>query len=155
MSLSVFHCYIPLSPNSDQHQFSPNDIHTYQGKWLWELIKCSPKRKYLDLLSNSLNLFSKEMYGDQFGEVVCGYWGLKGYLHFSLLLSQFQPIFSTHLCHLLPFLLPLCRCFKVMLSVKIYPNRASLVVVTDIFITRAEVITFWHSSRCFYFYQWE
>ena len=153
MSLSVFHCYIPLSPNSDQHQFSPNDIHTYQGKWLWELIKCSPKRKYLDLLSNSLNLFLKEMYGDQFGEFVCGYWGLKGYLHFSLLLSQFQPIFSTHLCHLSPFLLPLCRCFKVMLSVKIYPNRASLVVVTDIFTTCAEVITFWNSSRCFYFYQ--
>ena len=155
MSLSVFHCYIPLSPNSDQHQFSPNDIHTYQGKWLWELIKCSPKRKYLDLLSNSLNLFLKEMYGDQLGEIVCGYWGLKGYLHFSLLLSQFQPIFSTHLCHLSPFLLPLCGCFKVMLSVKIYPNRASLVVVTDIFTTCAEVITFWHSSRCFYFCQWE
>ena len=50
--------------------------------------------------------------------------------------------FNPSLCHLSPFLLPLCRCFKVMLSVKIYPNRASLVVVTDIFITRAEVITF-------------
>ena len=31
-------------------------------------IKWSPKRKCLDLLSNSLNTFFKEMYGDQFGE---------------------------------------------------------------------------------------
>ena len=25
--------------------------------------------------------FLMEMYGDQFGEFVCGYWGLKGYPH--------------------------------------------------------------------------
>ena len=36
------------------------------------------KGKYFDLLSNSLNSFFKEMYGDQFGEFVCGYLGLKG-----------------------------------------------------------------------------
>ena len=29
-----------------------------------------------DLLSNSLNTFFKEMYGDQFGEFVLVYWGL-------------------------------------------------------------------------------
>ena len=40
--------------------------------------KVITQEKCLDLLSNSLNSFSKEMYGDQFGEVVCGYWGLKG-----------------------------------------------------------------------------
>ena len=40
-------------------------------------IKWSPKRKYFDLLSNSLNSFFKEMYRDQFGEFVRGYWGLK------------------------------------------------------------------------------
>ena len=34
--------------------------------------------KCLDILSNSLNLFMKEMYRDQFEEFVCGYWGLKG-----------------------------------------------------------------------------
>ena len=46
---------------------------------IWELIKWSTKRKFLDLLSNSLNTFFKVMYGDQFGEFVCGYWmGLKG-----------------------------------------------------------------------------
>ena len=31
-------------------------------------------RKCLDLLSNSLNLFFKEMYRDQFGEFAGGYW---------------------------------------------------------------------------------
>ena len=46
---------------------------------LWELIKWSPKRKYLDLLSNSLNLFFKKIYKDQFGEFVCEYWGLSPY----------------------------------------------------------------------------
>ena len=35
-------------------------------------VKCS------DLLSNSLNQFLKEMYGDQSGEFVCGSWDLKG-----------------------------------------------------------------------------
>ena len=68
----------PLSANSDQDQFSPNNIHTLWTDKLWELIKWSPKKKCLDLLSNSLNSFFKEMYGDQFGELLCGYWGLKG-----------------------------------------------------------------------------
>ena len=36
------------------------------------------KGKCFDLLSNSLNSLCKEMYRDQFGELVCGYWGLKG-----------------------------------------------------------------------------
>ena len=98
MSLSVFHCCIPLSPNSDQHQFSPTNIHTMAIEMVMRINKMltsSPKRKYLNLLSNSLNIFLKGMYEDQFGEFVCGYWGLKGYLHFSLLLSQFQPIFVS------------------------------------------------------------
>ena len=41
----------------------------------WELIKWSPHRKCLDLLSNSLNLSFTKMYRDQFGEFVCEYWG--------------------------------------------------------------------------------
>ena len=49
---------------------------------LWELIKWSSKRKCFDLLSNSLNSFFKEIYRDQFGEFICGYWGLKGYRKF-------------------------------------------------------------------------
>ena len=40
--------------------------------------KMITKRKIFDLLPNSLNQFFKEMYGDQFGEFVCGYWDLKG-----------------------------------------------------------------------------
>ena len=68
----------PLSANSDQDKFSPNNIHTLSTDRLWELIKGSPKEKKPDLLSNSLNSFFQEMYADQFGELVCGYWGLKG-----------------------------------------------------------------------------
>ena len=45
---------------------------------LWELINWSPKRKCFDFISNSLSTFFKEMYRDQFGEFICGYWGLKG-----------------------------------------------------------------------------
>ena len=45
----------PWSPNSDQDQFSPNNIHALSRDKLWELIKWSPKRKGLDLSSNSLN----------------------------------------------------------------------------------------------------
>ena len=32
-----------LSPNSDQDQFSPNNIHTLSTDKLWALIKWSPK----------------------------------------------------------------------------------------------------------------
>ena len=68
----------PVSANSDQDQFSPNNIHTLSTGKFWELTKWSPKWKCLDLLSNSLNWYFKEMYEDQFGEFVCGYWVLKG-----------------------------------------------------------------------------
>ena len=40
--------------------------------------KMITKGKCFDLLSNPLNSLCKEMYRDQFGELVCGYWGLKG-----------------------------------------------------------------------------
>ena len=42
-----------------------------------ELIKRSGKRKYLVLLSNSLNTSFKKMYGDEFKEFVYGCWGIK------------------------------------------------------------------------------
>ena len=51
----------PLSPNSDQDQISPNNIHTLSRDKLWELIIWSPQGKCFDLLSNSLNSFFKEM----------------------------------------------------------------------------------------------
>ena len=68
----------PLSPNSDQHQFSPNNIHRLSSATSMRINQMITKRKISDLLSISPNLFCKEMYGDQFGEFVCGYWGLKG-----------------------------------------------------------------------------
>ena len=40
--------------------------------------KMITKGKRFDLLSDSFYSFFKEMYRDQFGELVCGYWGLKG-----------------------------------------------------------------------------
>ena len=43
------------SPNRDKDQFSLNNIHTLSRDKLWEWIKWSPKRKCLDLLSNSHN----------------------------------------------------------------------------------------------------
>ena len=68
----------PLSPNGDQHQFSPNNIHTSSREKVMRITKMITKKKCLDLLSNSLHTFSKKMYRNQFGEFVCGYWGLKG-----------------------------------------------------------------------------
>ena len=41
----------PLSPNSDQHQFSPNDIHRLSMRFN----KLITKRSIFDLSSNSLN----------------------------------------------------------------------------------------------------
>ena len=43
---------------------------------LWESMKWSPDGKSFDQQTNSLNQFFKEMYGDQSGEFVFGYWGL-------------------------------------------------------------------------------
>ena len=45
----------PLSPNSDQHQFSPNDIHTMSRAKSRRINKVITKRKIFDLLSNSLD----------------------------------------------------------------------------------------------------
>ena len=64
----------PLSPDSDQHQFSPNNIHILPREMIMRVNKMIAK----DLLSNSLNYFFKEMYEGQYGEFICGYRGLKG-----------------------------------------------------------------------------
>ena len=44
---------------------------------LWELMKWSSDGKSFDQQTNSLNQFIKEMYGDQSGEFVFEFWGLK------------------------------------------------------------------------------
>ena len=54
-------------------------VHSLEKIW-WELTKWSADVKSFDLQTNSLNQFFKEMYVDQSGEFVFGYWGLrKGY----------------------------------------------------------------------------
>ena len=68
----------PLRPNSDEHQFSPCDIRRLSRAKSMRINKMIAERKIFDMLLNSLNLFLKEMYGDQSGEFVCGYYGLKG-----------------------------------------------------------------------------
>ena len=45
----------PLSPNSDQHQFSPNNIHRLSSATSMRINQMITKRKISDLLSISLN----------------------------------------------------------------------------------------------------
>ena len=45
----------------------------------WELLKWSSDGKSFDQQTNSLNQFFKEIYGDQSGEFVFVYSGLKGW----------------------------------------------------------------------------
>ena len=63
----------PLSPSSNQHQFSPNDIHTLSRDYVTRIDKMIAKEKMPSAFINLSQLIRKEMYGDQFG-----YWGLKG-----------------------------------------------------------------------------
>ena len=58
--------------NSDQHQFSPNNSHTLSRD---KMITKEKMPRFF--LSNSLYSIFTEMYRDQFGEFVCGYWGSK------------------------------------------------------------------------------
>ena len=67
-----------LTPEGDKHQFSPNKVNTQLREKVVRIDKMITKIKCFDLLSNSLNVFFMEKYRDQFGEFVCGYWGLKG-----------------------------------------------------------------------------
>ena len=77
-AISQFQLLNPLSPNSDQQQFSPNNIHTLSRDKVMRINKMI----IIEKIPWSFIKFSQliqEMYGDQFGEFVCGYnWGLKG-----------------------------------------------------------------------------
>ena len=75
----------PLSPDSDQDQFSPNNIHMLPREIVMRVNKWSPKRKCFDILPNSLNVFLKEMYRDQFGEFLMWILGLKGLMRYTVL----------------------------------------------------------------------
>ena len=67
---------------------------------LWELMKWSLKRKCFDLLSNSLNSLCKEIYRDQFGELVCGFWGFKGLIQIGLLWQLVTGNWAFSPCHI-------------------------------------------------------
>ena len=45
----------PLSPNSDQHPFSPNNIHTLLREMVMRINVMNTCEKCFDLLSKSLN----------------------------------------------------------------------------------------------------
>ena len=68
----------PLSPDSDQHQFSPNNIHMLPREMVMRVNKMITKGKMLWSFTKFSQLFFKEMYEGQYGEFICGYRGLKG-----------------------------------------------------------------------------
>ena len=63
----------PLSPKSDQHEFSCNS--TYLRETVMRVDEMI--RDMLWSVISSLNLAHKEMYGNQWEKFVCGSWGLK------------------------------------------------------------------------------
>ena len=82
----------PLSPNVTNINFLLTiSIHRQEIR-LWELTKWSPKRKYLDLLSNSLNLFFKERPLWRIRMWILGLKGLK-----SLSWKQMLEVFLSNL----------------------------------------------------------
>ena len=62
----------PLSPNSDQHQFSPNNIHMLPREMVTRINQMITKKKMLWSFIKISQLISKEMYEYQSGELVCG-----------------------------------------------------------------------------------
>ena len=68
----------PLSANSDQKQFSPNNIHTLSRDKVMRINKMITKGKMPWSFIKFSQVILKKIYGDQFGEFVCEYWGLKG-----------------------------------------------------------------------------
>ena len=70
----------PLRANSDQKQFSPNNIHTLSRDKVMRINKMITKGKMPWSFIKFSQVILKKIYGDQFGEFVCGYWGLKGKL---------------------------------------------------------------------------
>ena len=70
-----------LSPNSAQNQFSPNDTHRLSWAKSTRIFSMSKvydhKEKNIWSFTKFSQLILQEMYGDQFGEFVCGYWGLR------------------------------------------------------------------------------
>ena len=69
-----------LSPKSDKHQFSSNNINTQSREKVVrinEIIIEGPDNAVI-LYQILPTYFNMKMYRDQFGEFVCRHWGLKG-----------------------------------------------------------------------------
>ena len=62
----------PWSPNSDQHQFSPNNIHMLPREMVARINQMITKKKMLWSFIKLSQLISKEMYEYQSGEFVRG-----------------------------------------------------------------------------------
>ena len=67
----------PSVPKSDQHQFSPNNISRSSRVKVMRITKLITKGRMLWSQTKFSQLFFEEMYGNQFGECVCGSWSLK------------------------------------------------------------------------------
>ena len=63
----------PLSPNGDQHQFSSNNIHTLPKEMVMRVNKNNDHYR-----ENTLICYQTLPTEDQYGEFICGYWGLTG-----------------------------------------------------------------------------
>ena len=72
------HSLNPVSPNSDQQQFSPNNIHTLSRDKVMRINKMIIIEKIPWSFIKFSQLILKGDVRNQFGEFVCGYWGLKG-----------------------------------------------------------------------------
>ena len=72
----VIYVILKVQRMADIKFLLPVFVHYQEAERLKEYIKWSRKAKCSDLLSNSLNLFFKEMHGDQSGKLVFGYWSL-------------------------------------------------------------------------------
>ena len=70
----------PLRKRSNQSQFSLNVIYTSSRENVVRITEMITDGISFDQQTNSLNQFFTEMHGDQSGEFVFGYWGLKGYV---------------------------------------------------------------------------
>ena len=51
----------PLIPETNKHQFSPNNINTQSRDKVVRINEKTPKRKCFDLLPNSLNVFNMKI----------------------------------------------------------------------------------------------
>ena len=64
----------PFRSKSDQHQFSPNNISRSTRVKVMRITKLMTKGRILWSQTKFSQLFLKEMYGEQSGEFLCGFW---------------------------------------------------------------------------------